>query len=134
MLAVVCAWHEHHERAVLAVNRRLDARQTMVIPAPALIESYAVLTRLPSPHRLSTADARYVLDANFGNTRSVVGLDGGDSVDLLRSTADPPIVGGRIYDAVIARCATKGQASAILTFNDRHFRSLGLADLTIVVP
>ncbi len=37
----------------------------MLLPAPALVEAYAVLTRLPPPHRLSVPDALALLEANF---------------------------------------------------------------------
>jgi predicted nucleic acid-binding protein len=134
MVAAVCAWHEHHERAAAAVNERLDARQTMVVPSPALIETYAVLTRLPPPHRLSARDAWQLVDANFARGSRIVALEGDDYVELLRSAREAAVVGGRIYDAVIARCVIKGRASSVLTFNDEHFRSLGIADLEILVP
>jgi predicted nucleic acid-binding protein len=133
MMPVVCAWHEHHERAASALNERLDKRQTMVIPAPSLIESYAVLTRLPPPHRLSPSDARDVLDANFARGRSIIALDGSEYADLLRWAPDAPVVGGRAYDAVVARCAAKGRVSALLTFNDKHFNSFTV-DFDVVVP
>jgi len=55
MIAVLCGWHEHHDRATRAIEQRLDHGETMVVAAPGHIEAYAVLTRLPPPHRLPTA-------------------------------------------------------------------------------
>ena len=43
-------------------------------------------------------------------------------------------MGGRVYDAVVARCATKGKAAALLTFNAPYFLSPAIADLHVVVP
>ena len=65
MIATVCSWHEHHEAAVGELERRLKRRETMMIAAPALVETYAVLTRLPSPHRLSSYDAKVLIETNF---------------------------------------------------------------------
>src|SRR5439155_4456381 len=57
LVAAVCAWHEHHAAAAREIERRLAAGEPMIVAAPALVESYAVLTRLPPPHRLRPADA-----------------------------------------------------------------------------
>ena len=35
------------------------------------------------------------------------------------------VVGGAIYDALIARCAVKARAEKIFTWNVRHFRQFG---------
>lgn len=119
IIAAVCSWHEDHGRAAAEIESRLAGEETMVIPAPALAEAYAVLTRLPAPHRLSPADAWRLLDANF--TSSVVALAPDGYVDVLRTLADRGIAGGRTYDAVIGECARVGRADALLTFNQRHF-------------
>ena len=65
LVAALCVWHEHNERAAREIERRLDRGESLVVAAPALVETYAVLTRLPSPHRLSPADSRALLEANF---------------------------------------------------------------------
>jgi len=49
MVASVCARHEHHERAAAELERRFAKREAMIVAAPALVEAYAVLTRLPPP-------------------------------------------------------------------------------------
>jgi hypothetical protein len=49
MVAAICGWHEHNERAARGLETRLDRGETMLIAAPALVETYAVLTRLPPP-------------------------------------------------------------------------------------
>jgi hypothetical protein len=51
MIAVICTGHEHHERVAKEIARRLDRGEAMIAAAPALVEAYAVLTRLPSPYR-----------------------------------------------------------------------------------
>ena len=105
----------------------------MIVAAHALIESYAVLTRLPAPHRLSPADTLELLEANFLGTSKIVALDGASYRALLRRAPEEGIAGGRTYDAVIAACAEKARATALLTFNDSHFRPLE-SEVEIVVP
>ena len=48
MIAAVCAWHEHHDRAAGKMNLRLRRGEQIRVARPALVESYAVLTRLPT--------------------------------------------------------------------------------------
>lgn len=121
IIAAVCSWHEDHARAAAEIESLLAGQETMVIPAPALAEAYAVLTRLPAPHRLSPADAWRLLDANFTSSAAVVALTADAYVNVLRTLADRGIAGGRTYDAVIGECARVGRVDALLTFNRRHF-------------
>jgi predicted nucleic acid-binding protein len=83
LVAVVSPWHEHHEAATAELGRRLDRGDTMALAAPALVEAYAVLTRLPAPHRLSPADAYRLLDVNFVRRATVVTLDEVAYLDVL---------------------------------------------------
>ena len=65
MIAAVCSWHEHHEATANEIDSRLAGRSKMMVAAPALIEAYAVLTRLPPPHRLTPQTALTLLENNF---------------------------------------------------------------------
>lgn len=134
LVAAVCGWHEHHGPAAAELNRRLASKEPMIVAAPAVVEAYAVLTRLPPPHRLSAVDALAVLDANFLRGGRLVALDAASYRNLLREAPRAGISGGVTYDAVIARCAIKSRASTLLTFNERHFRSLVPPGIDVVVP
>jgi predicted nucleic acid-binding protein len=133
MVAAVCTWHEHHEPAIDEINDRLRRHEALLVAAPALVEAYAVLTRLPPPHRLSPNDARALLEANFLRKRVLV-LSGRTYRNLLRSAPERRIVGGRVYDAVIVECAVGGAVNTLLTFNERDFLPLAPPGLEIVVP
>jgi predicted nucleic acid-binding protein len=133
MVAALCAWHERHEAAAAELNRRLG-REPMLLAAPALVETYAVLTRLPPPHRLSPTNALELVEANFLATGRTVSLDAATYHALLRRAPQGGIAGGRIYDAVIAHCALKAKAAALLTFNEAHFAPFARAGFAIVVP
>jgi predicted nucleic acid-binding protein len=134
MVAAVCTWHEHHEPARDEIDDRLRRREALLVAAPALVEAYAVLTRLPPPHRLSPSDALALLEANFLRGKRVLGLSGRTYRELLRSAPERRIVGGRVYDAVIVECAVGGAVNTLLTFNERDFLPLAPPGLEIVVP
>jgi predicted nucleic acid-binding protein len=132
MIAAVCSWHEHHEAAANEIDRRLAERAKMIVAAPALVETYAVLTRLPPPHRLSPQTALTLLENNFLRA-TVVALNAKSYETLLLSAPKNNVAGGRTYDAVIGACAEQGKASIVLTFNAGDFTALG-KDLDVVVP
>ncbi len=133
MIAAVCTWHEHHVAAAAEIERRLGRGERLSVPAPALVEAYAVLTRLPAPHRLSPADAWALIQANFVDQAQVVALSGTGYARVLRGLAREAIGGGRAYDAVIASCASRAKAETLLTFNGRHFHP-SPAGVVVVEP
>ena len=134
IISAVCGWQEHHNRAGEEIERRLRRAETMLLAAPALIEAYAVLTRLPPPHRLSSQDALALLEANFMASGRIIALDGRSYRALLRQAPRDDIAGGRTYDAVIAACALKSKGTALLTFNASDFLPFSRRGLRIVVP
>lgn len=135
MIAAVCTWHEHFSRASGELDRRLNAGELLVAAAPALVETYSVLTRLPTPRRLSPGAARTLLQSNFmRDSTNLVTLDANDYRRLIDSAPARGIAGGRIYVAVILACAVSARVDVLLTFNARDFASLSLPGIEIVVP
>lgn len=132
MIPFVCSWHENHDRAAAEVQYRVNQREKMVVAAPALVETYSVLTRLPPPYRLSATVAWTLVESNFVKSVRTISLDSKTYLDLLRDAAVRGVAGGRVYDEVIATCAAKARVNTVLTFNPRHF---DLVDkIKIVVP
>jgi predicted nucleic acid-binding protein len=121
MVAAVCTWHEHHPAACAEIERRLERGERLAIAAHALVETYAVLTGLPAPHRLAPTDAWALVKTNFVTHASIVALDGAAHPAVLGRLASLGIGGGRTYDALIGHCAVQAGVDALLTFNPRHF-------------
>lgn len=131
LIAGLLSWHELHQRAFNALEKAI-ARRRLLVPLAALVESYSVMTRLPSPHRLRPEIAHQLLRDSFGDAR-VVALSPRKAWTFLGKCAASATAGGRVYDAVIASAALEARASELLTFNPRDFESF--ADrITIVVP
>jgi len=114
--------HEHHE-ASLAAFVVADKKQACCA-AHSLAELYSVLTRLPGKHRLSGEQVLLFLEA-IEERLAVIALDSREYSSTIREAAAAGIVGGMLYDAVLARCARKGSAQVIFTWNVQHFRRLG---------
>jgi predicted nucleic acid-binding protein len=121
MVAAVCAWHARHAAAAAEIECRLDRGERMAIAAHAIAETYAVLTRLPAPHRLAPADAWTLVRVNFVDNAALVTLDAPAHVAVLAQLAGAGIGGGRTYDGLIGACAAASHARTLLTFNGRHF-------------
>ena len=87
VVAAVLPWHRDHEAARNGLDEALGGA-TVILPSRTLIESYSVLTRLPSPHRLSPVDARAVLEGTFRECARIVNLSEGASWELLKEPRD----------------------------------------------
>ncbi|MGH8575490.1 MAG: PIN domain-containing protein, partial [Gammaproteobacteria bacterium] len=117
MVAAMCSWHVQHQPVAAELERRMTRGEAMVVAAVTLVESYAVLTRLPPPHRIAPSDALALIAANFMNGVETVALGPDAYHALLRQAPTKGIAGGRSYDAVIAACASQAQAATLLTLN-----------------
>lgn len=124
MIAGVCLWHEHQTAAARAIERRLDKGKSLTLAGHALLEAYAVLTRLPQPYRLAAADAWHLLSENFANRASIVACEGGTYATLLSNLASAGVTGGRTYDALIAETLAPAGSIEFLTLNPKHFDRL----------
>lgn len=133
ILAALLGWHERHASA-LRVLQNVFERFQVVVPGPALIEAYSVMTRLPSPHRLGPSDARALLEENFEQQASVVALTSIELWRFVRALPQAEIAGGRSYDAHILACADKAHASVLWTLNERDFLAVGHPDIEIKSP
>jgi predicted nucleic acid-binding protein len=120
LVATISPWHEHHERTRSELERRADGGEELQLAAHSMVEAYAVLTRLPSRHRLRPSDALSLLETNWGQTR-LVHLTGREVWNALRRASTRGAVGGRTYDLLLAMAALKAKASTLLTWNVRHF-------------
>ncbi len=56
---------------------------------------------------------------------TIIALDEEDYYSGIASAAAEGVVGGTIYDALLAQCALKAGAQSILTWDSNHFRLLG---------
>ena len=134
ILAALLGWHEHHARAWPVLEAALTGGGRVVIPLPALVEAYSVMTRLPPGQRLRGDDALAVLSATFEGTAEVVAIEGAEGWAVLRSALARAGSGGATYDAHIVACARKAGVRTLVTFNERHFARLDLGPIKLQVP
>ncbi len=135
MVAALLGWHEAHAPARAALVASVaNRRHRLVIPAPALIEAYSVMTRLPAPHRLAPTDAVALLEGSFQRKATMVGLNAADHWSFLQNATRQGVAGGRTYDARVLECARAASATRLLTLDRRDFERLEPGTIEIVVP
>jgi predicted nucleic acid-binding protein len=134
IVAGLLSWHDRHEEASAALVALLSGPDMVVLPLHSLVEAYAVMTRLPPPHRLSPEKALTLLEGSFRSPATLIGLHGAEGWTLLGELGQQSIAGGTSYDGLIMACARKGGARQLLTLNRRHFERLESQGIDIVVP
>jgi predicted nucleic acid-binding protein len=114
--------HVHHQ-ASLRRFTEFDP-STGCCGAHSLVEVYSSLTRMPGKHRISGEQAMLFI-GSVRERLSLVTLDGEEYAEALGASASLGIVGGGIYDALLARCALKAKAETIYSWNARHYALCG---------
>lgn len=134
IVPLVCGWHEHHAVTAQAVEAYLAEGFALAVAAHALVEAYAVLTRLPAPHRMAPAAAFDVLERNFGQATETFGLTARETWTFLGRAHVAGVAGGRTYDALIAASARKATSPLLLTWNLRHLALFEDSELSVASP
>ena len=114
--------HEHHEASTAAFKRY--SKQQAACGAHTLAEVYASLTRMPGRDRISS-DQAMLFVGNLRERLTIVALAEAEYFQALENSAVLGVVGGTIYDALLAHCAIKVKAETIFTWNIRHYQLLG---------
>jgi predicted nucleic acid-binding protein len=123
LVAVFYGDHVHHQ-ASLELFIQFD-KSTGCCGAHSLVEVFSTLTRMPGKHRISAEQAMLFI-GSIRERLSIVALDGEEYADALDVSAGLGIVGGAIYDAMLAHCALKARAKAIYSWNGRHYAQCGV--------
>ena len=116
--------HVHHERSLKAfvvTDKKRDC-----CAAHSLAEFYAAMTRLPGRHRLSGEQVLLFIE-NIRERLALITLTGDEYNAAIKEAAEAGVIGGTIYDALIARCALKAKVDVVYTWNTRHFQQFGAA-------
>ena len=101
------------------------------LPAHVVIESYSVLTRLPSGLAVPPAAVAQVLSRRF--TERPLRLDETQRAEIVETLAAAGVSGGSSYDGLVALEAN-AHAQALLTLDERAqstYRRLGVKFVAI---
>jgi predicted nucleic acid-binding protein len=119
VVPALTSWHEAHDRAVAAISA------VSRLPAHVVVESVAVLTRLPHGLSVPVDTAVTVIGEAFPDTPWV--LTSNEHRDLVAHIGRSRLRGGQVYDALVG--ATAKLAGATLLSRDRRaqpvYRAVG---------
>ena len=122
LIPVFLSDHVHHDRSFAAFAAA--DRRSACCAAHSLAQIYATVTRLPGKHRLSGEQAVLFLEA-IEERLMIVSLGSDEYLSAIRRAAGEGIVGGALYDYLLAACAVKAGAEVLYTWNLQDFRRLG---------
>lgn len=114
--------HQHHE-ASLEIFLKFG-KKLACCGVHSLAEVYASVTRMPGKHRISGEQAMLFLSA-IRERLTLVALDEDEYWTAIEECAAGGVLGGTVYDALLARCALKAKAEIIYTWNRKHYEQLG---------
>jgi predicted nucleic acid-binding protein len=124
LVAACVAEHEHHARALPVVQSVHQGKVEGYVSAHSVLETHAILTRLPRVPRISPMQASALVAENIVKHFSVVALTGKEYAELAARLGQDNVVGGRAYDLLHLACAGKCDPDRIYTFNVRDFVQL----------
>lgn len=127
---LVAAFWEDHPNHKKSLDLFYEARkQEASCAVHTLAEVYSVMTRLPVKALLNPEQVLLFLQ-EMRERLTVIALEENDYYSILQQAAEKGILGGRIYDALLLRCAVKAEADTIYTWNLKHFQHISpdLAD------
>jgi len=122
LVATFYGEHEHHDPS-LALFISLT-RKSGCTAAHCLAELYAVLIGMPGKDRV-TPDEAMLFMSDVRARLAVISLSESDYVEVLTNAAKNGLVGGGLYDALLARCALNARSGVLYTWNVKHFTRLG---------
>ena len=114
--------HVHHDASLSLFTGFSKAEASCA--AHSLVEVYATLTRMPGKYRIGGEQALLFI-GDIRERLTVVALSAEEYARMLESFGMAGVVGGAIYDALLASCALKAKAETLYTWNLRHFAEFG---------
>jgi predicted nucleic acid-binding protein len=125
---VAAFWGGHRDHAASIKLLGAANKKQSACAMHTLAEVYAAMTALPI--RPILPPEQVILFVQEVRDRlTLVPLDENEYFETLQQAANAGFTSGRVYDALILRCAVKVKAQTIYTWNLKHFQAIapGLA-------
>jgi predicted nucleic acid-binding protein len=122
VVALLSGPHAFHERTWTCFEDLREGGAELVLPGQVLLESFAVLTRLPEPNRMLPSDAEQALRHTFSD--AIITGVAKDPWAAIHYTVSRGHYGGRVYDTAIALAAFEAGARVLLSWNVKHFLTI----------
>jgi len=124
IIAALVESHPVHERAFPWLKQARENKFELVVASHTLPELYSVLSTLPLKPRISSSVAWRLIKENFESTAKVISLTPAEYGSTIKRLSDIGLIGGTIYDALIAGVAQKAKVDKLLILNIDHFKKV----------
>ncbi len=122
IIAALVESHPMHGRAFPWLRQAKSKDFELVVAGHTLAELYAVLSSLPLKPKISPAVAWRLVNENIIGVSKIVSLTAVEYRDVIKKISESGLIGGIVYDALIARVAQKAKVQRLLTLNSKHFK------------
>jgi len=124
--------HALHPVAATWLASRLE-RDELWVTHHAVLECYAVLTRLPGGLRVTGDEAKRLLDETVRRNMRLASYEPETIWQTLDELAERHVMGGSSYDAFQAFIHRRNGVGTLATFDPRHYRHVA-PDMSLVDP
>ena len=122
IIAALVESHPMHGRAFPWLKQAKEKQFELVVASHTLAELYAVLSTLPLKPRISSLAAWRLINEDIVSVSKILSLTPAEYSSTIKSLSEMGLMGGTIYDALIAKVAQKAKVDRLLTLNIDHFR------------
>lgn len=124
LVAASVVGHPHYKESHAALRNVHSGKIKGYVSSHGLAEFYAVLTRTPFTPPVYPNEAWQLLNENILPHFEIVTLSAKEHVETVQKCMQQGWTGGRVYDALHLRSATKSFCERVYTLNIRHFQQL----------
>jgi predicted nucleic acid-binding protein len=120
---VAAFWSGHRDHSASIELLGAAGKKQSACSVHTLAEVYATMTALPVRPVLPPEQVMlFVQEAR--DRLTLVSLDESEYFETIQQAATAGFTSGRIYDALLLRCAAKVKAQTIYTWNLKHFQAI----------
>ena len=123
LIAAVHANHPLHKPSSRWLDQAFGDYE-VTVAHHSILESYAVLTRLPGSYRLTPVEAQTVLVGTLRKNATVASFSDDMVWDIIDTMVQLPVSGGSSYDVFIIEILNKAGVECIATHNTSDFTRL----------
>jgi predicted nucleic acid-binding protein len=120
---VAAFWRGHRDHDASLKLVAAASQKTSSCALHTLAEVYASMTALPVKD-IIPPDQALLFVQEVRDRFTVVTLNEGEYCQTIQQAAERGFISGRIYDALLLRCAAKVKAEVIYTWNVKHFKAI----------
>lgn len=120
---VASFWQGHRDHDASLKRLAAANKQRSACALHTLAEVYATMTALPVKDVIPP-DQGLLFVQEVRDHLTIVALNEAEYCETIERAAELGFSSGRIYDALLLRCAAKTKAEVIYTWNVKHFRAI----------